>query len=97
MKPPPHAQRESQEKVYLLGSLVSASCGNSMGQVMEKGVMMHQQHQPLVAPPAEAADGTHDWRGAITHKCWDAQKCLFKDRLAKKTHLYLNIGKCRKY
>lgn len=31
---------------------------------MEQGVMMHQQHQPWVVPPAEVADGTHDWRGA---------------------------------
>ena len=62
---PTHTQRSAQEKVYPSGSLVSALCGNSVGQVMEQGVMMHQQHQPWVAPPAEAADGTHDWRGAI--------------------------------
>lgn len=73
--------------MYLLGSLVSASCGNSVGQVMEKGVMMHQQHQPLVAPPAEAADGTHDWRGAIrSHECMHAQASLLKDRTATITH-----------
>lgn len=64
-----HTQRDSKEKVYPIGSLVSVLCGNSVGQVMEQGVMMHQQHQPWVAPPAEVADGTHDWRGAIdSHK-----------------------------
>lgn len=57
----------AREGVYPIGSLVSALCGNSVGQVMEQGVMMHQQHQPWVAPPAEAADGTHDWRGATHH------------------------------
>lgn len=88
MHPPPHLRRKSQEKVYLLGSLVRASCGNSLGQVMEKGVMMHQQQQPLVAPPAEAADGTHDWRGAIrSHECIYAQLSLLKDRPATITHV----------
>lgn len=62
-------RRALHEKVYPLGSLVSVLCGNSMGQVIEKGVMMHQQHQPLVVPPAEVADGTYDWRRAIhSHK-----------------------------
>lgn len=61
--------RDSQKKVYPIGSLVSVLCGNSVGQVMEQGVMMHQQHQPWVAPPAEVADGTHDWRAAThSHK-----------------------------
>lgn len=55
-----HTKMDSQEKEYLKGSLVSVLCGNSVGQVMEQGVMMHQQHQPWVAPPAVAADGTHD-------------------------------------
>lgn len=64
-----HSQKDSQDKVYPGGSLVSVLCGNSVGQVMEQGVMMHQQHQPWVAPPAEVADGTHDWRRAIhSHK-----------------------------
>lgn len=57
--------RDSQKKVYPKGSLVSVWGGNSMGQVMEQGVMMHQQHQPWVAPPAEVADGTQEWRGAM--------------------------------
>lgn len=62
-------RRDSKEREYPVGSLVSVLCGNSVGQVMEQGVMMHQQHQPWVAPPAEVADGTHDWRGAIhSHK-----------------------------
>lgn len=32
---------DSQEEEYLKGSLVSVLCGNSVGQVMEQGVMMH--------------------------------------------------------
>lgn len=47
------------------GSLVSTSCDNSVGQVIEQGVMMHQQHQPWVAPPAAIADGTYNWKAAI--------------------------------
>lgn len=64
-----HTEGLTREGVYSIGSLVSVLCGNSVGQVMEQGVMMHQQHQPWVASPAEVADGTHDWRGAIhSHK-----------------------------
>lgn len=52
--------------VYPMGSLISVLCSNSVGQVMEQGVMMHQQHQSWVAPPAEVADGTYDWRRATS-------------------------------
>lgn len=69
-------QRDSQEKVYPIASLFSVLCGNSMGQVMRQGVMMHQQHQPWVAPPAAAADGTQDWRAAIyTHTDTPSHAC----------------------
>lgn len=44
------------------GSLVGMLCVNSAGQVMEQGVMMHQQHQPWVVPPEVLADGTQNTR-----------------------------------
>lgn len=44
------------------GLLVGMSCVNSVGQVMEQGVMMHQQHQPWEVPPEVLADGTQSAR-----------------------------------
>lgn len=39
-------------------SLAAVLCVNSVGQVMEQGVMMHRQHHPWVVPPEILADGT---------------------------------------
>lgn len=71
--------------MYPIGSLVSVLGGNSVGQVMEQGVMMHQQHQPWVAPPAEVADGTQEWKEAMhSHKHTN-------------THTHLNTQICTNY
>lgn len=56
------APTDSEEETNQKGSLVGVLCANSVGQVMERGVMMHQQHQPWVVPPEVAADGTQSIR-----------------------------------
>lgn len=46
--PPPTAgEEEEEERKDGTASRVGTPCVNRAGQVMEQGVMMHQQHQPL--------------------------------------------------
>lgn len=81
--PPPTGGEEKNPK----GSLVAVLCVNSVGQVMEQGVMLRQQHQPWVVPPDVLADGT---KSAREQKHAHARTHIFTNDTSRRATVNIN-------